>query len=211
MKLIPVVSSNVASIGYEDGIIEVHFHNGYRSSTTYALNNAIKILWVLSPTKLTSLLEELIEEYFINNPHAAKSTLTQETLLIYAMISHVIKSISSKNEIEKDIPVLAKSKITFLRAIYAAKCTWFTEDFLHQLIMNKEERPEYFTTEVTNKCEKISSSFEPTEACTVLVYLIKKLQIEICRNKSVLQCAESPICNDFCQVKILTTKNFFKI
>ena len=29
MKLIPVVSSNVASIGYENGIIEVHFHNGY--------------------------------------------------------------------------------------------------------------------------------------------------------------------------------------
>jgi hypothetical protein len=29
MQLIPVISSNVASIGYEDGIIEVHFHNGY--------------------------------------------------------------------------------------------------------------------------------------------------------------------------------------
>lgn len=28
MQLIPVISSNVASIGYEDGIIEVHFHNG---------------------------------------------------------------------------------------------------------------------------------------------------------------------------------------
>lgn len=29
MKLIPVDSSNVECIGYEDGIIEVHFHNGY--------------------------------------------------------------------------------------------------------------------------------------------------------------------------------------
>lgn len=29
MKLIPVSSSNVQAIGYEDGIIEVHFHNGY--------------------------------------------------------------------------------------------------------------------------------------------------------------------------------------
>lgn len=29
MKLIPVNSSNVAAIGYDDGIIEVHFHNGY--------------------------------------------------------------------------------------------------------------------------------------------------------------------------------------
>nr|DAT78852.1 MAG TPA: KTSC domain [Caudoviricetes sp.] len=29
MKLISVDSSNVDSIGYEDGVIEVHFHNGY--------------------------------------------------------------------------------------------------------------------------------------------------------------------------------------
>lgn len=29
MQLISVVSSNVSAIGYENGIIEVHFHNGY--------------------------------------------------------------------------------------------------------------------------------------------------------------------------------------
>lgn len=29
MDMIPVSSSNVESIGYEDGVIEVHFHNGY--------------------------------------------------------------------------------------------------------------------------------------------------------------------------------------
>lgn len=29
MNLISVQSSNVASIGFENGIIEVHFHNGY--------------------------------------------------------------------------------------------------------------------------------------------------------------------------------------
>ncbi len=29
MTLIPVNSSNVRCIGYENGIIEVHFHNGY--------------------------------------------------------------------------------------------------------------------------------------------------------------------------------------
>lgn len=29
MRLIPVNSSNVAYIGYENGVIEVHFHNGY--------------------------------------------------------------------------------------------------------------------------------------------------------------------------------------
>ena len=29
MNLIPVVSSNVSAIGYENGVIEVHFHNGY--------------------------------------------------------------------------------------------------------------------------------------------------------------------------------------
>lgn len=29
MRLIPVTSSNVQSIGYENGIIEVHFLNGY--------------------------------------------------------------------------------------------------------------------------------------------------------------------------------------
>lgn len=40
MQLIPVNSSNVASIGYENGIIEVHFHNGYAyrySDTSEAL------------------------------------------------------------------------------------------------------------------------------------------------------------------------------
>lgn len=29
MKLISVSSSNVSAIGFENGIIEVHFHNGY--------------------------------------------------------------------------------------------------------------------------------------------------------------------------------------
>ena len=29
MRLITVNSSNVAYIGYENGVIEVHFHNGY--------------------------------------------------------------------------------------------------------------------------------------------------------------------------------------
>ncbi len=29
MDLIPIDSTNVASAGYENGIIEVHFHNGY--------------------------------------------------------------------------------------------------------------------------------------------------------------------------------------
>ena len=29
MNLIPVVSSNVRCIGYDSGVIEVHFHNGY--------------------------------------------------------------------------------------------------------------------------------------------------------------------------------------
>lgn len=29
MNLISVQSSNVAAIGFENGIIEVHFHNGY--------------------------------------------------------------------------------------------------------------------------------------------------------------------------------------
>ena len=29
MNLLPVVSTNVAAIGYENGVIEVHFHNGY--------------------------------------------------------------------------------------------------------------------------------------------------------------------------------------
>lgn len=29
MKLISVSSTNVSSIGYEDGVIEVHFNNGY--------------------------------------------------------------------------------------------------------------------------------------------------------------------------------------
>lgn len=29
MELIPVKSSNVKAIGYKDGIIEVHFRNGY--------------------------------------------------------------------------------------------------------------------------------------------------------------------------------------
>ena len=29
MDVIPVSSSNVAAIGYQDHVIEVHFHNGY--------------------------------------------------------------------------------------------------------------------------------------------------------------------------------------
>ena len=29
MELTPVSSSNVSCIGYENGVIEVHFHNGY--------------------------------------------------------------------------------------------------------------------------------------------------------------------------------------
>lgn len=29
MQMIPVHSSNVESVGYENGVIEVHFHNGH--------------------------------------------------------------------------------------------------------------------------------------------------------------------------------------
>lgn len=38
MQLVPVVSSNVAAIGYENGVLEVHFKNGsvYRYQTTEA-------------------------------------------------------------------------------------------------------------------------------------------------------------------------------
>lgn len=40
MDMIPVESSNVASIGYANGVIEVHFRNGYEyqcSGTSKAL------------------------------------------------------------------------------------------------------------------------------------------------------------------------------
>lgn len=50
MKLIPVVSSNVASIGYDDGIIEVHFRNGY----AYRYSNCTEGLFnefLLAPSK----------------------------------------------------------------------------------------------------------------------------------------------------------------
>lgn len=42
MNMIPVSSSNVASIGYQNGVIEVHFHNGYAyqyTGTSEALFN----------------------------------------------------------------------------------------------------------------------------------------------------------------------------
>ncbi len=50
MKLIPVASSNVASIGYEAGVIEVHFHNGY----AYRYPNCTEDLFnkfLLAPSK----------------------------------------------------------------------------------------------------------------------------------------------------------------
>lgn len=42
MKLVEVNSSNVSRIGYENGVLEVHFHNGYvyqYSNTSEALFN----------------------------------------------------------------------------------------------------------------------------------------------------------------------------
>ena len=43
MNLIPVVSSNVSAIGYENGVIEVHFHNAMPIVIPIALNNYLMI------------------------------------------------------------------------------------------------------------------------------------------------------------------------
>lgn len=42
MNLVSVTSSNVRAIGYENGVIEVHFHNGYvyQYVATHAMFNA---------------------------------------------------------------------------------------------------------------------------------------------------------------------------
>lgn len=165
------------------------FH--YRPAIAFAFNYAIRILWAISPEKYTVFLENLIEELYKNNQDATKTTFTPETLLIYSIIAHIVNSISY--ETERDMQFLAKSKTPYLRAIYAAKCTRLSEEFLNALIQGKEEKTDYLTTKISNQCEHICSSFEPTEACTALIFLIKKLQIEICRNKSVQQSAQSLI------------------
>lgn len=50
MKLMPVQSSNVSLIGYENGVIEVHFKNGYVYRYPNC-NEALFIAFLYAPSK----------------------------------------------------------------------------------------------------------------------------------------------------------------
>mgnify|MGYP000999647334 CR=1 FL=1 len=67
MDMIPVSSSNVESIGYEDGVIEVHFHNGY----AYRYPNCSEELFsqFLNASSKGSFVHRVVVKFVFANPN----------------------------------------------------------------------------------------------------------------------------------------------
>lgn len=168
----------------------------FRSALAYPFNYAIKILWLMSPEKYVTYLETLITVYTkANKNKASNTTLTPSALLIYNMLAHIIKQIATKTETENRLQYLAESSNSFMKAFYAAKCAWLSEDFLHKLIFDQESDSDFFQSYIQNKCNTISTSFDSIGACTTLIFLIKNLQIEIYRHRNI-QSRIQPLINN---------------
>lgn len=163
-----------------------------RSVLPYTYHYAVKILWLLSPEKYVAFLEKLLKEFSDKIP-LATTTLTSNSLLIYTMLAHILKTSSYKNVPYNTMFYFAKSNNAFLRAICAVKWTWMSESFLRNLILDNETNIKTLNNDIQNKCHTICISFEAEEASTTLVLLIKKLQIEICRHESVRKQAQDLI------------------
>lgn len=156
----------------------------FRSVLPYTYSYALKILWCVSPNHFIRYLENMVHEQIADNDESTvNAKLTPRTILIYSMVVHITKALTSPKITEDDLQALVKSDIPYLRALFAAKSIWLSEEFLKNMKDSNEYNPEELKQIIQEKCATVCKSIEDAEASTALIYFIKNLQVEICRNK----------------------------
>lgn len=172
-------------LGHATDSIEYHFE--YRSAVPYVCFYAIRILWRLSQETYVQLLEELLKEQRAKI-ETTNLIFSQEARIIYTMLACILNVTASPQTTIASLNYLANSKTPYLRAIYAVKCIWLNNDFLNALIQKVQvnNKPAVGLEQtIQEKCSLICMALNATEAATTLVYLMKELQIQICRHQEM--------------------------
>lgn len=176
-------------IEYANSGIEYSFE--YRSVLPAKYIYAIVILWQLSPNSFIHFLENLAAEQLSEkNPPLNNVSQAPQSVLIYSMLTHVLKEAVSRNTKADEFLPLGRSEIAYLRAIFIAKTLWFDEAFLKMLVQESKADYDNLHNIILGKCNTICSTLQTEEACTALIFLIKKLQTEICRQKNIQEHAQ---------------------
>ncbi len=158
----------------------------YRSVLPHAYSYAIKILWSLSPERFVNYLEKLVDEQPEDKDESAESaTITARKILIYSMTVQIAKTISFPKITEEMLQVLAKSKLAYLCALFAAKSIWLSEETLLKIKSIQEYKPDELKQIVQSKCDTICKNMHTTKISTTLIHFIVNLQVEICCNKQL--------------------------
>ncbi len=108
--------------------------------------------------------------------------------------------------LQEDFTPLGKSEIAYLRAIFTARTLRFDEEFI-KLLIHKDYNDLHNV--IQSKCSTIRRILQPEEACTALVFLIKKLQTEICRHTIIPEHAQ-PLIDFIIEVFVKTLAHYKK-
>lgn len=184
-------------IDFANSGIEYYFE--YRSVLPAPYANAIDILWQLSPSSYIRFLENLLaEQQETKDTNIDNVTNSSPTVLIYSLLTQIIIETTSPAMKAEELFPLGKSEIAYLRAIFTAKTLWLNVDFLITLKQQKEIDFNNLHWIIQTKCDIICSILQPEEACTALIFLIKKLQTEICRHQHVQEHTQALIDSIIC-------------
>lgn len=176
-------------IDYANSVIEYYFE--YRPVLPAKYVYAIIILWRLSPGSFIHFLENLVAEQLSEiNSHFNNVPQAPLSVLIYSMLTHILNEAVSPKFMEEELTPLGKSEIAYLRAIFTARTLWFDEKFI-KLFIQKDYNELHNV--IQSKCSTICRVLHPEEACTGLIFLIKKIQTEICRHTIIQERAQQLI------------------
>ena len=194
-----------ALIEYANSGIDYCFE--YRSVLPPKFVYAIDILWQLSPGSYICFLDNLVKEQLSEKPsHFYNVPQAPLSVLIYSMLTHILKEAVSRKFKEEDFTPLGKSEIAYLRAIFTARTLRFDEEFI-KLLIHKDYNDLHNV--IQSKCSTIRRILQPEEACTALVFLIKKLQTEICRHTIIPEHAQ-PLIDFIIEVFVKTLAHYKK-
>ena len=184
----------------------------YGNTLPYEYAYAIKILWRLSPESYIHFLEELVQtQNTESEAEPVNAKPTPQATLIYAMVVHITKILSFPKE--EDIHVLralAKSRIAYLRTLYAAKLIWLPEPFLNALRNKEKTDYENLKQILQEKCATICDTLTPTEACVTLIQLIVNLQIaalQYTHQKELLESFTDLIIEAYIKTQLINKKS----
>ena len=194
-----------ALIEYANSGINYYFE--YRSVLPAKYVNAIDILWQLSSSSYIHFFENLVAEQFSEkNSHFNNVPQAPLSVLIYSMLTHILKESVSRKFKEEEFTPLGKSEIAYLRAIFTARTLHFDEEFMKKLIQKDYNE---LHNVIQSKCSTICRILQPEEACTALIFLIKKIQTEICRHTIISEHAQ-PLIDFIIKVFVKTLAHYKK-